>query len=447
MRSIVRRAKAGLLSAFLLVLTMLGMTAPALAISAISVTQGGSGNDAATFTTAPISPLPNTLYVIDIVAMTSEPPNTPTVSGGGFSSNWVLIRRADVGGPRALFSFRNMQSSGASSGPITIDFAGQGIDACAWIVDEISGTLTTGDRGADAIVQSQHNPTTAFETSGSVGLAGFADATNNVAYAAFAHGVAEATAPTTAGAIELGDVTTGPNDLGLESHYVVGERTSMGASWSTPSHWLGIGMEIRAGADSPVAPAITSFSPTSGPVGTSVTVNGSNFAGATAVMFNGVAATFTEASQNTLSATVPSEATTGPISVTTPSGTATSPTNFTITALAVHSRKLTLRLTGQLVAKGNVSVTDGFARCVQGVPIKVQRRVEENWRTVATGLTRTSGSYQVMLIDRAGRYRARAARLTLSSGDLCAGATSGIERNTILELYLEHDPGPHSVSV
>lgn len=81
------------------------------------------------------------------------------------------------------------------------------------------------------------------------------------------------------------------------------------------------------------APAITSFSPNSGPVGTSVAIAGTNFTGATGVSFNNVAAaSFVVNSATQITATVAAGSSTGAIRVTTPGGTATSSTNFTVAA-------------------------------------------------------------------------------------------------------------------
>jgi large repetitive protein len=79
------------------------------------------------------------------------------------------------------------------------------------------------------------------------------------------------------------------------------------------------------------APTISSFSPSSGPVGTSVDILGLDFTGATSVTFNGASATFTVDSDSELHASVPSGATSGSISVTTPAGSATTSAQFTVT--------------------------------------------------------------------------------------------------------------------
>ena len=80
-------------------------------------------------------------------------------------------------------------------------------------------------------------------------------------------------------------------------------------------------------------PTVTGFSPTNGPVGTSVTISGTAFSGATAVTFNGVSATsFTVKSATQITAVVPAGATTGKIALTTSGGMATSPADFTVTS-------------------------------------------------------------------------------------------------------------------
>src|SRR5439155_7311158 len=81
-------------------------------------------------------------------------------------------------------------------------------------------------------------------------------------------------------------------------------------------------------------PTITSFTPASGPTGTSVTISGTNFTGATAVLFNGVSASFTVSSATAIQATVPAGATTGSLKVTTPGGTATSTSSFTVNTVS-----------------------------------------------------------------------------------------------------------------
>ena len=68
-------------------------------------------------------------------------------------------------------------------------------------------------------------------------------------------------------------------------------------------------------------PTLTSLSPTGSPVGSSVTLTGTNLTGATGVSFNGMAATtFTVGNGTTVTATVPAGATTGSVTVTTPGG-------------------------------------------------------------------------------------------------------------------------------
>ncbi|HEX3322591.1 MAG TPA: choice-of-anchor tandem repeat GloVer-containing protein [Terriglobales bacterium] len=80
-----------------------------------------------------------------------------------------------------------------------------------------------------------------------------------------------------------------------------------------------------------VSPGISSFTPTSGTVGTTVTITGTSFTGATKVTFGGLAASsFTVNSATQITAMVPAGAVTGKVAVTTASGTGTSTASFTV---------------------------------------------------------------------------------------------------------------------
>lgn len=94
-------------------------------------------------------------------------------------------------------------------------------------------------------------------------------------------------------------------------------------------------------ADEPVAtPSITSFTPTSGPIGTTVTITGTTFSSTMAdntVTFNGTQATITAAISTQLTVTVPTGATTGKIAVTVSGTTVTSSADFTVTTSTTTS--------------------------------------------------------------------------------------------------------------
>ena len=105
-----------------------------------------------------------------------------------------------------------------------------------------------------------------------------------------------------------------------------------GAKTNKPITIVTPGGTVSSTAKLAVVPNVVSFTPASGPVGTSVTITGNSFTGATAVTFGGVAATSYKAvNDTTLDALVPTGAKTGPIAVTTAGGTGTSSTNFTLT--------------------------------------------------------------------------------------------------------------------
>lgn len=90
------------------------------------------------------------------------------------------------------------------------------------------------------------------------------------------------------------------------------------------------------------APIVSSLNRSSAYPGQSLTFNGTNFTGATGVLFNGATATFTFStnpnfSDLQLTATVPTDATTGPVTIETAHGNATSTNVFTILPLPALS--------------------------------------------------------------------------------------------------------------
>ncbi len=87
---------------------------------------------------------------------------------------------------------------------------------------------------------------------------------------------------------------------------------------------------LTATSNFKVLPTIKSISPTSGPVGTVVTITGTGLTGATKVTVDGKTASFTQVSSTEITVTVPSDAATGKITVTTAGGSASS-TTFTVT--------------------------------------------------------------------------------------------------------------------
>jgi subtilisin family serine protease len=87
---------------------------------------------------------------------------------------------------------------------------------------------------------------------------------------------------------------------------------------------------IGNGAGTP-APVIAAITPDNGPVGTLVRIDGSDFADAFAVRFNGQPATFTVVHPAAIDAVIPNCSSSGKASVTTAGGTALSSASFAVT--------------------------------------------------------------------------------------------------------------------
>jgi hypothetical protein len=123
----------------------------------------------------------------------------------------------------------------------------------------------------------------------------------------------------------------------------------------------------------------------------------------------------------------------GPVKVTAGGGAAFSTESFQVPppdcpTLLPHARSISLSLRKHLVARGKVSASDGFTACVAAVPVKIQRRVSGHWKNVGSTTTSDTGAYKKRIKDKAGKYRAKAPKVTLTTGDVRAGATSPVRK-------------------
>ncbi len=146
------------------------------------------------------------------------------------------------------------------------------------------------------------------------------------------------------------------------------------------------------------APVITSFTPASGPPGTTVTITGTNFTGATSVSFGGVAASsFTVLNDTTITAIVAGGAS-GSVSVTTAVGTATR-TGFIFNQPCTNVGISSVSAGATLVCTG--STTTLTAVGVTGTNAVV------NWYTAANGGGTLLGTGLTLSNRGAGTYFAR----------------------------------------
>ncbi len=130
------------------------------------------------------------------------------------------------------------------------------------------------------------------------------------------------------------------------------------------------------------APTITSFTPTSGAIGTSVTITGTNFSvtpASNTVKFNGTTANVSASTATSITTSVPTGAATGTITVTVGGLTGTSSSNFTVStatsqgvivkAVGIIGGTLNDYVQSTAVdASGNIYIAGGFSGTVNFNP-------------------------------------------------------------------------------
>jgi hypothetical protein len=143
-------------------------------------------------------------------------------------------------------------------------------------------------------------------------------------------------------------------------------------------------------------PTLTSIAPGSGGAGMKVAIRGTYLAGATAVAFNGTAATFSVVWDTWLVATVPAGATTGPISVVTAAGTATSAGDFTVLPTpSISSFSPTGGPAGTIVTISGLNFTGATAVTFHGTNAQSFTVDSDTQITAVVGAGTTSGTITV----------------------------------------------------
>lgn len=259
--------------------------------------QGQLGDGSQTTRLVPIQiAMPGTGWTVPTPTLTSLTPTagpvgtSVTLTGTDFGAapSTSTVAFNGVAAAATAWSPTSITTSvptGASNGPVTVTVGGQASNGLSFTVAS-PPTLATLSPAAGPVSAAVTLTGTDFGASQGASTVSF----NGAAATPTAWSPTSITAPVPAGA------TSGPVTVTVDG------QTSNGLSFAVVP-----------------TPTLTSVSPSSGGIGTAVTLTGANFGatqGSSVVSFNGTAATPTAWSATNITAPVPSGATTGPVTVT-----------------------------------------------------------------------------------------------------------------------------------
>lgn len=175
-------------------------------------------------------------------------------------------------------------------------------------------------------------------------------------------------------------------------------------------------------------PTLSSLAPESGRVAAAVVLNGGNFAGVTAVRFNGVdCLSYTVDSLTRITAVVPSAATTGPVTVVTTRGSVTSAEDFTVLEPAIVISQV-YGGGGQAGSALNADYVELYNRSsapvsLGGWSLQYSSASGLNWSTVNLAGTMPVGGYYLVQLATGGTGGPLPA--ADATGTISMSATSG----------------------
>ncbi len=227
-------------------------------IAFTNLATSGDSTDATSYTTASVSPTGGRMVYLCVVSSTAASiPNIPTITGNGLTWSYLV----GTAGATQRITVYYAKVTGASTGAITIDMAGQTQNGCIWSLVEVEGSRIDGTNGLHSI--GDFNVSGATATSGSVDLLNNPSThTGNRNLSFFSHFANEAT---TVGTFhtQIGTQNQASPDLAMLSQWNNGINTSTSASWTTSSFWLGAALRI-VNADYPILPHLTPWASAAG---------------------------------------------------------------------------------------------------------------------------------------------------------------------------------------
>jgi hypothetical protein len=218
-----------------------------LAVTEITAAVIASTSNATTYASASFTPVANRLYLLAVVHSDAAPeatvPTIATTTGLNFVQVGSSIAFDSIASNlHRITLFRAMKPSGLSAGTYTVTLADAGT-GCAALLAEVTGVVTTGTDGADAI---RNNVTRVFDATSnpSVIFGGYSQIFNGF-FACF--GSSLQTAPTPeSGWTALSDPDYNTPPTGLYAQWRNSPTDTSSACTLASSAWAGIGVELIA---------------------------------------------------------------------------------------------------------------------------------------------------------------------------------------------------------
>ncbi len=366
------------------------------------------------------------------------------VSSIARSADWIATEYNNQSSPSAFYTIGSPVSGGsegiAGSGIVSVG----GSEQSGYVCDDAPDYIVSQDAqcGDDdppqGPIYDYGEVTLTINGVGTSGSYGANDTPASVAASLASAVNATSGMPVTATVIDNnGDIELVANGVGPTTDYSVScsESSNSSPPFNSPSFWAACA-SLTGGA---LIPTITSLSPTSGTIGTSVTITGTNFGstqGSSTVTFNGIPASPTSWSATSIVAPVPAGATSGNVVVSV-SGLASNGASFTVTGASpsIASLSPTSGVVGTMVA---ITGTDfGPSEGSSTVTFNGTTAMPQTWTsssiTVTVPYGATSGNVVVTVsgvasngigfsvISWSGSYAYRSA-ITIDHGNIADGS-------------------------